>query len=51
MMLFWAPQTRAIRAIFLRQFNRLPETQNIETYADRCMARDAYQRALAAAGE
>lgn len=38
-------------AIFLRQFNMLPETQNIEAYADRCMAREAYQRALAAAGE
>jgi glutathione S-transferase len=38
-------------AIFLRQFNMLPATQNIEAYADRCMAREAYQRALAAAGE
>jgi glutathione S-transferase len=38
-------------AIFLRQFNMLPDTQNIDRYADRCMARDAYQRALAAAGE
>jgi glutathione S-transferase len=38
-------------AIFLRQFNMLPDTQNIEAYADRCTAREAYQRALAAAGE
>ena len=38
-------------AIFLRQFNMLPDTQNIGAYADRCVARDAYQRALAAAGE
>jgi len=38
-------------AIFLRQFNMLPDTQNISDYADRCLARAAYQRANAAAGE
>ena len=38
-------------AIFLRQFNMLPDTRNISAYADRCEARDAFQRALAAAGE
>ena len=38
-------------AIFLRQFNMLPDTRNIGAYADRCEARDAYQRARAAAGE
>jgi glutathione S-transferase len=35
-------------AIFMRMFNMLPETVNIADYADRCMSRPAYRRALAA---
>ena len=38
-------------AIFLRQFEMLPDTENISRYADRCLARKAYERALSAAGE
>ena len=34
-------------AIFLRMFGMLPETRNLDAYADRCLARPAYQRALA----
>lgn len=33
-------------AIFLRMFNMLPETVNLDAYADRCLARPANQRAL-----
>jgi len=33
-------------AIFLRMFNMLPETTNLDAYADRCLARPANQRAL-----
>ena len=33
-------------AIFLGMFNMLPETRNIDTYAERCLARPANQRAL-----
>ena len=32
-------------AIFLRMFGMLPETRNLGAYADRCMARPAYERA------
>ena len=38
-------------AIFLRMFNMLPETKNLDAYADRCLARPAYQRSLAKAAE
>lgn len=34
-------------AIFLRMFEMLPETRNLGAYADRCMARPAYQHSLA----
>jgi glutathione S-transferase len=34
-------------ANFLRMFGMLPETRNLEAYADRCLARPAYERALA----
>lgn len=33
-------------AIFLRMFNMLPETRNLDAYTDRCLARPANQRAL-----
>ena len=33
-------------AIFLRMFNMLPETANLDAYADRCLARPANKRAL-----
>ncbi len=33
-------------AIFLGMFNMLPETRNIDAYAERCLARPANQRAL-----
>lgn len=36
-------------AIFMRMFEMLPDTQNLSAYADRCMARDAWQRAMAKA--
>jgi glutathione S-transferase len=32
-------------AVFLRMFDMLPATRNIGAYADRCMARPAFQRA------
>ena len=32
-------------AIFLRMFEMLPETRNLSDYADRCVARPAYERA------
>lgn len=32
-------------AVFMRMFDMLPETRNIGAYADRCMARPAWQRA------
>ncbi len=35
-------------AVFLRLFKMLPDSPPIEAYADRCLARPAYQRALAA---
>lgn len=38
-------------AIFLRQFEMLPDTENIGPYADRCLARPAYRRASSAAAE
>jgi len=34
-------------AIFMRMFEMLPATRNLGAYADRCMARDAWQRATA----
>lgn len=34
-------------AIFLRQFDMLPSSKALEGYADRCLARPAYQRAQA----
>ena len=34
-------------AIFLRHFDMLPETRNLSTYADRCLARPANRRAVA----
>jgi glutathione S-transferase len=33
-------------AIFLRMFEMLPDTENLNAYADRCLARPANQRAL-----
>jgi glutathione S-transferase len=33
-------------AIFLRLFGMLPATRNLDAYADRCLARPAYERAL-----
>ena len=38
-------------AHFLRLFKMLPETSNIADYADRCVAREAFQRALAVSGD
>ena len=32
-------------AVFMRMFEMLPETKNIGAYADRCMARPAFQKA------
>lgn len=32
-------------AVFLRMFEMLPETKNIDDYADRCLARAAFQKA------
>lgn len=32
-------------AVFMRMFEMLPETKNIGDYADRCLARPAYQKA------
>ena len=32
-------------AVFLRMFDMLPDTKNIGHYADRCLARPAYQKA------
>ena len=34
-------------AIFLRLFKMLPESSNLDAYADRCLARPANQRAMA----
>ena len=33
-------------AIFLRLFKMLPESNNLDAYADRCLARPAHQRAM-----
>lgn len=33
-------------AIFLRMFNMLPETTNLDAYADRCITRPAHERAM-----
>ncbi len=33
--------------LFMRQFNVLPESPTLAAYADRCLARPAFQRALA----
>jgi len=35
-------------AVFLRQFDMLPDTRNIGDYADRCQARPAFQKAAEA---
>ena len=35
-------------AVFLRMFGMLPESPVLEAYADRCLARPAYAKALAA---
>jgi len=35
-------------AVFMRQFDMLPDSEAIGDYADRCLERPAYQRALAA---
>ncbi|MGI9235976.1 MAG: glutathione S-transferase family protein [Woeseiaceae bacterium] len=37
-------------AVFLRMFEMLPDTRNIGAYADRCIARPAFQRAGERAG-
>ena len=37
-------------AVFLRMFGMLPESPVLEAYADRCLARPAYQKAMAAEG-
>lgn len=37
-------------AVFLRMFDMLPETRNIGGYADRCLARAAFQEATRIAG-
>jgi len=36
-------------AVFMRMFEMLPDTKNIGSYADRCLARSAYQKALSLA--
>lgn len=33
-------------AVFLRMFKMLPETKNLDAYADRCLARPAYRRSM-----
>lgn len=33
-------------AVFLRMFDMLPETNNLNAYADRCLARPAYEAAM-----
>jgi glutathione S-transferase len=38
-------------AVFLRAFNMLPESGPIEAYADRCLSRPAYQKALELQGD
>jgi len=37
-------------AVFMRMFDMLPDSPIIGAYADRCLAREAYQKALAAEG-
>lgn len=37
-------------AVFMRMFGMLPETENIGAYADRCLARPAYRKALERTG-
>jgi glutathione S-transferase len=37
-------------AIFLRMFGMLPDTRNLDGYADRCIARPAYQRSMVKGG-
>lgn len=34
-------------AVFLRLFGMLPDSKSLEAYADRCLARPAYQKAMA----
>ncbi len=38
-------------AVFMRMFEMLPDTRNIGAYADRCLARPAFQKAARKAGE
>ena len=38
-------------AVFMRMFEMLPDTRNIGAYADRCLARPAFQKAAGKAGE
>lgn len=35
-------------AVFMRMFDMLPDSRNLDAYADRCIARPAYARAMAA---
>ena len=37
-------------AVFMRMFEMLPDTRNIGAYADRCLARPAFQKAAEKAG-
>ncbi len=37
-------------AVFMRMFDMLPDTRNIGAYADRCLARGAFQKAAEKAG-
>lgn len=37
-------------AVFMRMFEMLPDTRNIDAYAERCLARPAFQRATEKAG-
>jgi glutathione S-transferase len=37
-------------AVFMRMFDMLPETRNIGKYADRCLARPAFQKTTEVAG-
>lgn len=36
--------------VFMRQFKMLPESPILDTYADRCLERPAYQKAMALEG-
>ena len=45
MKLSWCVRTRASRAMWMLKL--LPSSPVIEAYADRCLSRPAYQKALA----